>query len=115
MRKLFAPWAAGWLVAAAAAAAGQSPDHPGQSLRDRLVSELRMTSGQVQRLDAAFDDVQPSLDRMQDLEGDERRKVLTQLNTRISAILTPAQRPGYEHIVREAAAGGTGALVRQLR
>lgn len=107
---------AGAMATAVAAAAAPTED---PTVRDRLVSELRMSPAQVSRLDAAFDEAQPRLDRLQSLDGDERRrarhKVLAQLNARIVTILTPRQRAGYEQIVREAAANGTGALVRQLR
>jgi HlyD family secretion protein len=89
--------------------------------RERLVSELQLDAEQTARLDAISAELRPRFMALrelpQDQRADARDKLMADMRTRISAMLTPAQRSRYQQMLAQAPAGpppgGAPALAGQ--
>lgn len=88
------------------------------AMRERLVSDLGLSSEQQTQLDAIQAELRPQFMALRDMADGERaaarEKVTAQLRQKISAMLTPAQRGKYQEITANAdsarsAGGGAGA------
>ena len=82
--------------------------------RDRLVTELQLTSEQQTKLDAISAELRPKFMAMRDLSEDERpaarEKVTAEMRQKIMAMLTAEQKPKYQQIIaaqQQARASGT--------
>jgi HlyD family secretion protein len=69
------------------------------AMRERLVTELELTSEQQAKLDAISAEMRPQFMAMRDLpeeqRGPAREKALAEMRAKIAAMLTPAQRTKY--------------------
>jgi HlyD family secretion protein len=78
--------------------------------RERLVTELQLTSEQQSQLDAIQSELRPKFAAMRDMADDERAaardKVTAEMRQKISAMLTSAQRNKYQEMVANAPARG---------
>lgn len=109
-----APRAAGSRAAGTAAAQGApaAPAAPGQGgplgeFRNRLVSELQLTTDQIAKVDGLFADARPRYMALRDLPAEERPKardrITADLRARIGDQLTPEQKARYATMLAEAA------------
>ena len=77
--------------------------------RERLVTELQLNAEQQAKLDAISAELRPRFMALRDLPQDQRAeardKVSADMRTRISAMLTPAQRSKYQQILAQAPGG----------
>lgn len=71
--------------------------------RERLVTELQLTSEQQTKLDAISAELRPKFMAMRDLSEDERpaarEKVTAEMRQKIMAMLTAEQKPKYQAII----------------
>ena len=81
--------------------------------RERLVTELQLTSEQQTKLDAISAELRPKFMAMRDMSEDERpaarEKVTAEMRQKIMAMLTAEQKPKYQQIIssqQQARAGG---------
>ena len=81
--------------------------------RDRLVTELQLTSEQQTKLDAISAELRPKFMAMRDLSEDERpaarEKVTAEMRQKIMAMLNNEQKPKYQQLIaaqQQARAGG---------
>jgi HlyD family secretion protein len=91
------------------------------AMRERLVTDLGLSSEQQTQLDAIQAELRPQFMALRDLadgeRGAARERVMAVMRQKISAILTPAQRTKYQEMIASAAAaraagappGGTAA------
>jgi HlyD family secretion protein len=88
-----------WLREAQAQPAGGGGGGGLAAMRERLVSELKLTSDQQKKLDAISADVRPQFTALRDLpeeqRGPAREKALAEMRARIDAMLTPEQKAQY--------------------
>ncbi len=82
--------------------------------RERLVSELQLTSEQQTKLDAISAELRPKFMAMRDMSEDERpaarEKVTAEMRQKIMAMLTAEQKPKYQQLIaaqQQARAAGT--------
>ena len=82
--------------------------------RERLVTELQLTSEQQTKLDAISAELRPKFMAMRDLSEDERpaarEKVTAEMRQKIMAMLTAEQKPKYQQLIaaqQQARAAGT--------
>jgi HlyD family secretion protein len=84
--------------------------------RERLVTELQLTSEQQTKLDAISAELRPKFMAMREMNEDERpaarEKVTAEMRQKIMAMLTAEQKPKYQQIIaaqqqNRAAAGGS--------
>jgi len=101
-----------WFSQALAQPAGGGGGGPGGGMaaqRERLVTELQLSADQQTKLDAIGADLRPRFMALRDLPQDQRAeardKVSADMRTRISAMLTPAQRSKYQQILAQAPGG----------
>jgi HlyD family secretion protein len=80
--------------------------------RERLVSELQLTSDQQSKLDAIQAELRPKFMAMRDMDEAERQgardKVTAEMRSKISAMLTADQRKKYQEMIANAPAPGGG-------
>lgn len=97
-----------WMGEAFAQPAGGGAGFAAQ--RERLVTELQLSSEQQTQLDAIQTELRPKFAAMRDMADDERAaahdKVTAEMRQKISAMLTPAQRSKYQEMVANAPARG---------
>ena len=78
------------------------------ALRERLVSELRLSVEQQAKLDAINMELRPQFMALRELAEEQRRaardKVMAEMRSKISAMLTPEQRLQYQAMAAETAA-----------
>ena len=71
--------------------------------RERLVTELQLTSEQQTKLDAISAELRPKFMAMRDMSEDERpaarEKVTAEMRQKIMAMLTAEQKPKYQQII----------------
>jgi Spy/CpxP family protein refolding chaperone len=89
--------------------------------RERLVTELQLTSEQQTKLDAISAELRPKFMAMRDMSEDERpaarEKVTAEMRQKIMAMLTAEQKPKYQQIIavqqqnRAAGAANTSAAL----
>ena len=99
--------AAGWTwlsqaVAQPAQSGGQGGGQGGglAAMRERLVTDLQLSTEQQTKLDAISAEMRPQFQALRDLAEDQRAagrdKVMAEMRTKIAAMLTPAQRTKYQ-------------------
>ncbi|MFM1981063.1 MAG: hypothetical protein RLZ68_2328, partial [Pseudomonadota bacterium] len=102
--------AAGWTWLSQAVAqpaqggpgAGQGGGQGGglAAMRERLVTDLQLSTEQQTKLDAISAEMRPQFQALRDLAEDQRAagrdKVMAEMRTKIAAMLTPAQRTKYQ-------------------
>ena len=109
-----------WLPEAVAQQGGGAGPGGGQAAqRERLVTELQLSTEQQTKLDAISAEMRPKFMAMRDLSEDERPaardRVTGEMRQKISAMLTPEQKVKYQQIVqaqtlaRQQAGGAAGA------
>ncbi|HSV36338.1 MAG TPA: efflux RND transporter periplasmic adaptor subunit [Ramlibacter sp.] len=80
------------------------------AMRERLVTELRLTAPQQGQLDAISAEMRPQFTALRELPEDQRRpareKLLAALRGRIEAILTPEQKTQYAQLQAQGPATG---------
>ncbi len=80
--------------------------------RERLVSELQLSSEQQTKLDAIQAEMRPKFMAMRDMDEAERQgareKITAEMRSKISAMLTADQRKKYQEIIATAPAPGGG-------
>ena len=88
------------------AVAQQGPGGGGGGMaaqRERLVTELQLTSEQQTKLDAISAELRPKFMAMRDLSEDERpaarEKVTAEMRQKIMAMLTAEQKPKYQQLI----------------
>ena len=99
------------------AVAQQGPGGGLAAQRERLVTELQLTTEQQTKLDAISLELRPKFMAMRDLSDDERpaarEKVTAEMRQKIMTMLTAEQKPKYQAIIaaqqQARAAGGGGA------
>jgi HlyD family secretion protein len=73
--------------------------------RNRLVSELALSSDQQQKLDALFAETRPKFAAMRDATPEDRPKVreriMSELRSKVNDLLTPEQKPKYAALQAE--------------
>ncbi len=78
--------------------------------RERLVSELQLTSEQQSKLDAIQAELRPKFMAMRDMDEAERQgareKITAEMRSKISAMLTADQRKKYQEMIANAPAPG---------
>jgi HlyD family secretion protein len=94
-----------WLSEAVAQQGGPGGSGGGQAAqRERLVTELQLSTEQQAKLDAISLDMRPKFMAIRDLSEDERpaarEKATGEMRQKISAILTPEQKLKYQQIVQ---------------
>jgi HlyD family secretion protein len=76
------------------------------AMRERLVSELALSSEQQAKLETISQELRPQFQALRDVGEDERRearqKIMAEMRQKISAMLTPEQRTKYEQMQLEA-------------
>lgn len=81
--------------------------------RERLVSELQLDAEQTARLDAISAEMRPRFMALRDLPQDQRAeardKLMADMRSRISSMLTPAQRGRYQQMLAQAPGAPTAA------
>ncbi len=81
--------------------------------RERLVNELQLTDDQKTKLDAIQSEFRPQLMALRDMDeaarSAARAKMMTDMRSKISAMLSPEQRSKYQAIVANAAANAPAA------
>jgi HlyD family secretion protein len=80
--------------------------------RERLVSELQLTSDQQSKIDAIQAELRPKFMAMRDMDEAERQgareKITAEMRSKISAMLTADQRKKYQEMIANAPAPGGG-------
>jgi HlyD family secretion protein len=75
--------------------------------RNRLVTELKLTPEQVEKVDAIYAEARPQFMQMRDLPAEAkpraREKIMAELRARIEAVLTAEQKPKYAAMQAESA------------
>jgi HlyD family secretion protein len=75
--------------------------------RNRLVTELKLTPEQVEKVDAIYGEARPQFMQMRDLPAEAkpraREKIMAELRARIEGVLTAEQKPKYAAMQAEAA------------
>jgi HlyD family secretion protein len=93
--------------------AGLGPGGGMAAMRERLVSELQLSSEQQGKLDAIGQDMRPKFMALRDMDDAERsavrEKLMAEMQQKISAMLTPEQRTKYEQMPQPVRAGQGGA------
>ncbi len=83
------------------------------ALRERLVTELQLTTEQQGKLDAITTELRPQFAALRELPEDERasarEKITLQMRGKITAMLTPEQRVKYQQMQAQAAPAGARA------
>ena len=73
--------------------------------RNRLVVELALSPGQIEKVDAIYADVRPKFMQLRDLASEERPKarerILADVRARVGDVLTPEQKPKYQALLAE--------------
>jgi HlyD family secretion protein len=86
-------------------AGGSGGGGPLAEFRNRLVSELALSSDQQQKLDALFTETRPKFAAMRDATPEDRPKVreriMAELRAKINDFLTPEQKPKYAALLTE--------------
>jgi len=94
--------------ATGAAAAGGGGGGALMEFRNRLVTELQLSTDQVAKVDAMMAEVRPRFGGLRDLAPEERPKardrIMADLRARIGDVLTAEQKPRYAALLSEAAA-----------
>jgi HlyD family secretion protein len=84
---------------------GPGPGGPLRDFRERLITDLQLTPGQIDQVDAVMAEARPRFMALRDLPEDERAKarerILADLRARIGDQLPPPQRARYQHLVAE--------------
>ncbi len=98
---------------AAAPAAGQGggggggAGGPAAEFRKRLEAELKLTTDQIEKVDAIYASVRPKFAQLRDLPEAERAKarerISADIRARIADVLTPEQKPRYAAMAAEQA------------
>ncbi len=95
--------------ASAAPAVGQGggAGGPAAEFRKRLEAELKLTSAQIEKVDAIYASVRPKFAQLRDLpEADRaraRERISADIRARIADVLTPEQKPRYAAMAAEQA------------
>lgn len=80
---------------------------PASEFRNRLVTELQLTPGQAEKVDAIYAEARPRFMQLRELSPEERPKarerITADIRARIGDLLTPEQKPRYAALVSEAA------------
>ena len=75
--------------------------------RNRLVTELKLSPEQVEKVDAVYAETRPRFGALRDLPAEERPKarerLMGDIRARIAAVLTPEQKTRYATLVAESA------------
>ena len=75
--------------------------------RNRLVSELKLSPAQVEKVDAIYAEARPQFMQMRDLPAEAkpkaRERIMAELRARIEGVLTAEQKPPYAAMQAEAA------------
>lgn len=78
--------------------------------RNRLVTELQLSAGQVEKVDAIYAEARPRFARLRELGAEERPKarerITADVRARIGDLLTPEQKLKYAALVAETASRG---------
>jgi Spy/CpxP family protein refolding chaperone len=78
--------------------------------RNRLVTELQLSAGQVEKVDAIYAEARPRFARLRELGAEERPKarerITADVRARIGDLLTPEQKLKYAALVAETAGRG---------
>jgi len=86
------------------------------ALRERLVAELQLSAEQQAKLDAIAAELRPKFMAVRDLPEAERaaarEKVSAEMRSKITAMLTPAQKSQYEALQAQAASSGPRAAAQ---
>ena len=108
-----------WMSTAVAQPAGGGGGGGLAAQRERLVSELQLSSEQQIKLDAISAEMRPKFMAMRDLSEDERpaarEKATSEMRLKINTMLTPEQKVKYQKIIqeqmlaRQAAGGSSGS------
>ena len=103
-----------WFSKAHAQSTGAAQGGGPAALRERLVSGLQLDQDQQAKLDAISADMRPRFMAMRDLaeaeRGPVRAKLMQEMQQRITAMLNPNQRAGYEQMqARATAAAAAGS------
>jgi HlyD family secretion protein len=81
--------------------------------RERLVSELQLTSEQQTKLDGIQAEMRPKFMAMRDMDEAERQsareKITAEMRSKISAMLTAEQRKKYQEMIANAPSPGGGS------
>lgn len=89
------------------AVAGPGGGGGASEFRQRLVTELKLTPAQVEKVDAIYADMRPRFLQLRDLPAEERPKarerLMADIRARIGDQLTPEQKPRYAAMLAEAA------------
>jgi HlyD family secretion protein len=80
--------------------------------RERLISELQLTTEQQGKLDTIQAEMRPKFMAMRDMDEAERQgareKITAEMRSKISAMLTPEQRKKYQEMIANAPTPGGG-------
>jgi HlyD family secretion protein len=89
-------------------AQGGGPSGGLAAMRERLITDLQLTTEQQAKLDAITTEMRPQFQALRDLAEDQRAagrdKVMADMRTKIAAMLTPEQRAKYQVALTEKAA-----------
>ena len=101
-----------WLSQAVAQPAQGSGQGGGlAAMRERLVTDLQLSTEQQAKLDAISSEMRPQFQALRDLADDQRAagrdKVMAEMRTKIAAMLTPAQRAKYQAALTDTAPAAT--------
>ncbi|HWP11672.1 MAG TPA: efflux RND transporter periplasmic adaptor subunit [Ramlibacter sp.] len=98
-----------WLPQAQAQPAGGGGGGALAAMRERLVSELKLTAQQQGKLDAISAEVRPQFMALRELPEDQRgparEKALAEMRAKISAMLTAEQKAQYAQLLAQAPQG----------
>jgi HlyD family secretion protein len=87
---------------------------PMREFRDRVVTELKLSSAQVAAVDAVLTEAGPRFAELRNLPEDARskarEKLLADVRAQIGQTLNDAQRPGYQAVLAQS--GGRGTSTR---
>jgi HlyD family secretion protein len=93
---------------------GQGPGGGGGGLaamRERLITELQLSDEQKTKLDAISQDMRPQFMALRDMDEAQRSaardKIMGEMRSQISAMLTPEQRKKYQEMTSNAAQRGS--------
>jgi HlyD family secretion protein len=97
-----------WLSQALAQPAGGGGGGGLAAMRERLVSELKLTADQQTRLDAISAEMRPQFTALRDLPEDQRQaareRTLSEMRGKINAMLTAEQQKQYAQLTQSARA-----------
>jgi HlyD family secretion protein len=83
------------------------PSGAATEFRNRLVTELKLSPEQVEKVDAVYAETRPRFGALRDLPAEERPKarerLMGDIRARIAAVLTPEQKTRYAMLVAESA------------